>query len=343
MTSRIAIVGEAWGAEEEAQRLPFVGASGYELTRMLSEAGIHRADCFLTNVFNLRPERNDIETLCTDKASGLVDLGPLARGKFLHPRYAPELERLAGELAEVRPNIVIALGNTPAWAVLGLTGITKIRGTVALGTRPAYLRQKVLPTFHPAAVLREWSNRHVTVLDLAKAERESHFPELRRPECTVYIEPSLADLEWFFNEYLIPAPSISFDIETSGNQITCIGFAPSREVAIVVPFVDTRATNPEHKNSYWPTREEEVAAWEFVRRVLALPQPKFGQNTLYDIHFLWRGYGIPVVNYADDTMLLHHALHPEAQKGLGFMGSVYTNHASWKTMRVKTKTIKRDN
>jgi uracil-DNA glycosylase family 4 len=56
MTS-IAIVGEAWGEQEERARAPFVGASGYELTRMLDEAGIRRADCFLTNVFNLRPEQ----------------------------------------------------------------------------------------------------------------------------------------------------------------------------------------------------------------------------------------------------------------------------------------------
>src|SRR5256885_15230622 len=76
--SRIAIVGEAWGAEEEIQRAPFVGASGWELTKMLSEAGIHRADCFLTNCFNLRPQpSNDIENLCTSKSDGLTKLGPL--------------------------------------------------------------------------------------------------------------------------------------------------------------------------------------------------------------------------------------------------------------------------
>jgi hypothetical protein len=39
-------------------------------------------------------------------------------------------------------------------------------------------------------------------------------------------------------------------------------------------------------------------------------------------------------------MLLHHALQPESEKGLGFLGSVYTNEASWKLMR--TSTIKRD-
>ena len=47
-------------------------------------------------------------------------------------------------------------------------------------------------------------------------------------------------------------------------------------------------------------------------------------------------------NYADDTMLMHHALQPESNKGLGFLGSVYTNHSSWKTMRTKVLTLNKD-
>jgi len=115
--TKIAIVGEAWGQEEEAQRAPFVGASGWQLTQMLQEAGIHRADCFLTNVFNLRPPGgNDVENLCTDKSSGIISLGPLTKRKYLKTQYAAELDRLRTELTELRPNIVVALGNTASWA-----------------------------------------------------------------------------------------------------------------------------------------------------------------------------------------------------------------------------------
>ena len=77
--------------------------------------------------------------------------------------------------------------------------------------------------------------------------------------------------------------------------------------------------------------------------VLSGPEPKVFQNGLYDISFLWRSYRIKTVNAEHDTMLLHHALHPESPKGLDFLGSVYTNHASWKLMRPRGKqTIKRD-
>lgn len=344
MTCNIAIVGEAWGESEEAARAPFVGTSGWALNQMLDEAGIHRADCFLTNVFNLRPPGgNDVGNLCTSKADGVAGLGPVTLGKYLNPKYLPELDRLRQEITELKPNIIIALGNTAAWAILGSSGISRIRGTVTSGGRIGYEGNKVLPTFHPAAVLRDWSLRPVTVLDLAKAKRESAFPDIRRPERTIYLEPTLEDLEWYLETQLRNASVISFDIETSGDQITCIGFAPSPTSALVVPFRDNRRDNSSgHMGSYWPTHEAEVVAWGFVRRVLRLPQRKVAQNGLYDINFLWTRYGITVTNYEDDTMLLHHALQPESLKGLGFLGSVYTNESSWKLMNRRDPTVKRE-
>lgn len=336
----IALVGEAWGEQEERARAPFVGAAGYELTRMLDEAGIKRADCFLTNVFNLRPDRNDIETICGPKADAIPGMPAIKNGKYIPSRLAGELTRLYDELSGVRPNVTVALGNTATWALLHNTGISKIRGTI---TESSVLPgRKVLPTYHPAAVLRDWSLRPVTVIDLAKAKRESAFSDIRRPKCWVHTEPSLEDMEAFYAQHLISAPYISFDIETSGEQITCIGFSPSTEIALVVPFVDNRNLDPGSRGSYWRSHADEVAAWKFVRRVLNLPMPKFGQNTLFDIHFLWRSYGITINNYCDDTMLMHHALQPESLKGLGFLGSVYTNHSSWKTMRTKVLTINKE-
>lgn len=334
----IAIVGEAWGQEEERQRVPFVGASGWHLTQMLEEAGIHRADCYLTNCFNLRPKpTNDIINLCQKEKT---DRPPLRAGAYLRPEFYPELDRLYRELREIKPNLVLALGGTATWAFTHSAGIAKVRGAITQCT-VGVPGVKLLPCYHPAAVLREWALRPVTVMDFIKAKREAAFPEVRRPRRTVYIEPSLADIEWFINEHLIPAKQITFDIETAGNQITCIGFAPDPTVALVIPFSDPRRPG----GSFWQLPEEEAMAWSLVQRILALPQPKIGQNVLYDVTFLWKGYGIVVNNLAEDTMLLHHSLQPESEKGLGFLGTIYTNEASWKIMRArgKDKTIKKDN
>lgn len=339
MTSKkIAIVGEAWGEEEERQRLPFVGPSGHVLNRMLEQTGINRHECFVTNVFNLRPKpTNDITNLCGPQSDGIVGMESIAPGKYIRREFSGEVARLYDELRDLRPNLIIALGGTATWATLGQTGISKIRGTVSTGVGPL-AGIKVLPTYHPTAIIRDWSLRVTTLFDLIKARRESEFPEIRRPLRSVWISPSLADLELFYDTYLRKARVIAFDIETSGDQITCIGFAPSPSLSLVIPFVDPRNST----GSYWPDEGSEYLAWQFVRRVLALPARKITQNGLYDVHFLWRRYGLTVTNWSDDTMLMHHAIQPESQKSLGFLGSIYTNETNWKEMRSDSETIKKD-
>src|SRR5438132_13606804 len=97
----LCLCGEAWGEQEERERTPFVGAAGYELTKMLTEAGIARADCFLTNVFNLRPQANKIEALCGARAEAIPGFPALVKGKHIRAEFQPELDRLADELIEV--------------------------------------------------------------------------------------------------------------------------------------------------------------------------------------------------------------------------------------------------
>lgn len=334
----IFIIGEAYGEHEEHAQMPFVGPSGWELTRMLGEAGISRTQCYLTNVFNLRPRGNQIESLCGPKASGIGGYPAIVKGKYLRAEFEPELARLQTEIMDVNPNIIIAMGNTALWSVLGKGGISNRRGSIC-STTHLVDGFKLLPTYHPAAVLRQWNLRPVTVLDLHKARRESAFPEVVRPSRQIWTDPSLQDIELFYDTYIPQCKVLSCDIETAGDQITCIGFAPSSSVSLVVPFTDPRRT----RGSYWPNRADECAAWALVRRFLSSPCAKVFQNGLYDISFLWRSYGLRVTRPEHDTMLLHHALQPESPKALAFLGSVYTNEASWKLMRPRHKTtIKRD-
>lgn len=338
--AKIVLVGEAPGKDEEFLGKPFVGASGQELTRILADAGIDRAQCTLTNVFMDRPPNNKLhKEFCAKKAEvggKNYTLPPLKTGAYVKPEYLFELDRLKAELEEMKPNLVVALGGTAAWALLMNPKITQLRGTVAESTLVPGL--KVLPTFHPASVLRQWDNRAVMVMDLMKAKFESSFSEIRRPRRELWIEPTLKDIEVFYHTFLAKAGKIDLDIETRCGQITCIGFAPSKDRAICIPFTDLRKAS----RSYWDTLEEELEAWSWVRRICALPCAKEGQNGLYDIQYLWRVMGIPTWNYFEDTMLMHHALYSELPKGLGFLASVYTNEASWKEMRKEGGDLKRD-
>lgn len=326
--AKIALVGEAPGEQEEMTGMPFMGSSGQELTRMLQEAGIARKDCFLTNVLSIRPPDNKLDEFCGKKEEVGRDyqLPPLGSGSYLRPEFLPELDRLSAELNAVKPNVVVALGGTASWALLNAPKITSIRGTVAEGSRVPY---KILPTFHPSAILRNWGNRPIVIADFLKAERESHFPEIRRPERKVYYDPDYGDLE-FFRQGILETGSvlIGADIETKNKTITCISFAPSKSESFVIPFFDPRKPG----GSYWQSLEEEIEWWRLVEEVLSSPIAKVWQNGLYDIQYLFR-MGLKLRNCEHDTMILHHSKYPELQKSLGFMGSIYTNEASWKLMR----------
>ncbi len=365
--ARIAFVGEALGEAERLHELPLVGPTGDELLRMLVEAGLasshllsllkpykqfglgsyslgqmardRKLPGFFTNVFQLRPPGNNVEEFFCKKADAGAggQLPPLRSGKYIKEEFLPQLARLHEELAALpKLNLIVAMGATATWAVIGDGRITRVRGTVYATTRAA----KCIPMFHPAAILRNWSWRPVTVADLMKAKREGEFPDIRRPRREIWIEPSIKDLSDFGLKYLVPFPKqLSIDIETKHRQITCIGFAPSPKVAICVPFVDERKPG----YSYWDSHEDEAAAWDWCRFWLENSNvEKFGQNGVYDLQWLWRKAGIPVTPYADDTMLLHHALQPEMQKGLGFLGSIYTNEAAWKEMRGRFTETKRE-
>lgn len=333
---RILVIGEAWGEKEEEEGKPFVGPSGRLLRALFHEVGINYYECYVTNVFNLRPKpKNDVINLCGDKASGIPNMPPLQKSKYVLAKYQEELVRLYKEITDVNPTLIILLGATAAWATLKTTGIKNIRGApimAHIGGRDF----KCFPTYHPAAVMREWALRPIILSDLDKCTREAQYREIRRPQRFVWVEPTLEDLYRFEQEYILPSPDLSIDVETKGPFLDCVGFAPRKDISLVVPFIKNKVDH------YWPTVREELLAWIYVQRICALPKRIVGQNGLFDIHRLWRERGIAIPAYTDDTMLLHHALQPEMEKGLGFLGSIYTDEASWKFMRKNTETLKRE-
>jgi uracil-DNA glycosylase len=363
----IVLLGEARGAEEDRIKSSFCGPSGVELLRQLDEAKIieltredktyiskyysegkptyvdqvwklHTDEVLRTNVLNLHPPGNKLEGLCTDKANGIWGMPAIDKGKYLSASFEPELDRLTDELINWNPNLIICLGNTALWALTGQRGVAKIRGTTLESTHCA-TGFKLLATYHPAAVLRQWELRPTTIMDLIKAKRESQYAEIKRPNCEIWIEPSLDDIRRFIDNYVRGCDLLSVDIETAGDRVTCIGFAPRPDLAIVIPFDDSRAKG----GCYWPSKQAERECWDIIRTTLESPSiPKLFQNGVYDIGFLMRSYGILVKGAKEDTMLISHARQPESLKGLGYLGSIFTDHGSWKSMRKEVDTNKRD-
>jgi uracil-DNA glycosylase len=356
--SKILIVGEAPGEEEVQRGMPLVGSSGKELHSILFEAGFPllpakyfsdlpnvwktQTTFSLTNVFHERPQNNDLSTwsISIREAKHLINPSlpwqPIRAGTkgLIHPNKAqPALLRLQKEIDQVRPNLIVALGNTALSALSGISGIAKLRGSIQNTSKG----QKVLPTYHPAAVLRNYELRPAVVADFLKARHEAEFPEIRLRARKIHINPTLQDvLSW--KDLLLKAEILSFDIETKLQQITCIGFSPSPDEAFVIPFWSTKGIN------YWEKEEDEIQALLAVKEILEGPAKKIAHNGLYDVQYLAR-YGIAAKNFIHDTMLLHHSLYPALPKALGFIGSIYCTERAWKTWRVRgsdTEELKRD-
>jgi uracil-DNA glycosylase len=349
--ARIAIVGEAPGSEEESSGLPFVGASGAALDDMLIAVGLDRSECLVTNVFNTRPPANNLAEFGYPKDIAepeSIALGPMMTNPsnlYVDNIRRPQLDRLRAELQEADPYVIIALGNTAAWALLGEPAITKQRGTVHISNftgKPV----KVIPTYHPAAVLRQWTLRPISCGDLAKANAESAFRERRHDAAELWLMPTLADLIEF-DRHMAGSPLLSVDVETRNGQITEIGFAPSASLAINVPFRLRYGTEAWLANGksvhYWRNAHEEKMAWRWVRKWCQSDLEKVLQNGMYDLQYLW-AHGIRLRNFTQDTMLAHHSLFAELPKDLGFLGSVYTNHPSWKYLagRARADDFKKD-
>lgn len=335
MQNKILICGEAFGRQEEEAGQPFVGAAGFLLSQVLAQNGIEKKDCYLTNVFNFHLAGGDIKSITvSDKRAAIVGI-PKHPSGWISNEYTHELTRLKKEIATIKPNLILALGGTASWFFLQDSRISKVRGA-SVQTEFG----KVLCSYHPAAVLRDYSLRPILTADCAKAAREQEYPDVRRLRRFVHIEPSLSDILSFHETFIEPSLVLSTDIETISNQITCIGLAPTKDRAIVIPFYDP--TKP--GGNYWSTLEEELKVWDYLRKLFRSPRINVGQNFMYDAGFLWRSYGIPVhgmIN-GDDTMLMHHALQPELQKGLAFLGSIYTDEAAWKMERKNTSVKKED-
>ena len=141
--ARLMFVGEAPGADEDAQARPFVGRAGQLLTKIIEALGFKREEVLIGNVNRCRPPGNRPPT--TEEAT----------------MCKPFLLR---EIAAVKPEVIVVLGNTAVKNLLETReGITKLRGQFQ-----AYKGIKIMPTFHPAYLLRDPSKKRETWEDLKK-------------------------------------------------------------------------------------------------------------------------------------------------------------------------------
>lgn len=188
--ARLAIIGEAPGYMEDQAGKPFVGAAGARLDDELKRAGLARSDVFTTNVVRCRPEDNRTPSRAEMKAC------------------KPYLD---AELAVVKPEVVLLLGNSALQSVLGMSGITKKRGAAIERDGITYL-----PTFHPAAVLRNPTLEQDFRTDLMAVSRLlAGTNEVLETQVALVRDPS-GLLELCSELKMLPdGTNTSFDVETA--------------------------------------------------------------------------------------------------------------------------------
>lgn len=139
----ILFVGEGPGAQEDEQGLPFVGASGKLLDKIIEDAGIPQRDVFIANVVKCRPPEN--RTPLLDEV------------KTCKPFLMKQIEL-------IKPCVIITLGAAATQALIDPNAkITKVRGKWHEIDGVKYM-----PTFHPAALLRDPAKKHSVWEDIQK-------------------------------------------------------------------------------------------------------------------------------------------------------------------------------
>jgi len=128
-------VGEAPGADEDAQGEPFVGAAGQLLTRIIQTMGLSRQTVYIANILKCRPDTPD---------------QPAGNRKPTPAEMNACIPYLHAQIDLIQPKVIVALGGTAVEGLLGKTeGITRLRGNWH-----TYRGVPLMPTFHPSYLLR---------------------------------------------------------------------------------------------------------------------------------------------------------------------------------------------
>ncbi len=340
----IMFVGEAWGREEKRAEQPFVGASGRELMTILKECGIHSKQCFFTKIYpDLQPYGGLERLFGTATSSPLWDLQP---DKKLHL----SIEALRQQIEHVQPKIIIALGNFALWALCPNaytikklprkdggakvpSGIINWRGSM-LTSRMEYGSIPVMPTLHPAFIMRSWEWRQYMKHDLRTRIPMALKGDWNGPLLTRKIFPDFDEVKRTLMSFCSQMDTgrtltHALDIETRRKNITCLGIAVDSSWSICIPFINLKPDNS--MEAYW-TPEQELIIHNLLRKYLRHPNLRIiGQNFLYDMQYLSYYFLCPDIKVYFDTMLAQHAMFPGTPKSLDMLASLYCKHYTfWK-------------
>ena len=307
--AEIAIVCEAPGVREKEMRMPLVGGAGQQLWDVMnsSKVKIRRNQCYVTNVIK---RQVSLSTKGNKRA-------PLPLGELQHWQglLIWELENL--------PNLkyVLVLGDYALYAITRQKGVTKWRGSV-IDQKIKERNVKLIIANNPAMVKREPKLEVLFRYDIGKLRKvidgnyePYHIKHLINPSCDEAIA--------FIDKMQTDGEPVAFDIETGGNETTCVGLANDPHEGMCIPFRTV--------DGHFYTILEEKRIWIRLQKFFADPTVRLvAQNGNFDSYWLWFKNHIRIHGVWFDTMLAHHCLYPQLPHGLGPLTAQYTTHPFYK-------------
>lgn len=270
-----AIVGEAPGQTEAQQKAPFVGASGKILELSLNDIGVSRDDVWITNAVLCHPLGNE-----TPSALAIQCCRP----------------RLLSELSTLRTKVVVASGAVSAQALLGVKSfkITKERGKM-IRTEHGM----IVPTLHPAFILRKGRGRKDLTEDLSYAKQLSHNgwtssnPYAEKDDPFIVLS-SVDEVISLLETFLEDDEFVFYDFETTGldphtAEVLCLVFYSEKRGSFILP----------KDLFYLPQVRGALNTFFSKARKLG------GHNLAFDNAVL-EANGINPPEHAEDTLLLHY-------------------------------------
>jgi DNA polymerase-1 len=294
--ARVMVVGEAPGFREDEIKKPFAGKAGQYLDTLLEEVGLPRESIYITNANKCRPPDNRTPTRTEIKAC--------------HPF-------LEAELQAVQPEFLVTLGNVALQSVTGKSGIMKKRGAmIDMG------HFKVLPTLHPAAILRNPAWAPLLKSDLQAVTRAVKGQNEAPKTKTQLIRNSRALAKFLRLVEPISTP-IAFDLETWGpsEKGGLRPWAPGGKIL-------TCSFTWKAGESYVVAIEHPSVEWDIpVERVYDAIQVAFeskkmvGHNVKFDLSWM-RAKGVKLTA-SFDTLLAAHLLDENRPNGLKPLSRTY--------------------
>jgi uracil-DNA glycosylase family 4 len=340
LDAKVMIVGEAPGPDEDIKGEPFIGRAGKKLDSLLARVGIHRSQLRITNATRCFPRLKTVEGF---RAPDWEEM----------KKCLPYLDQ---EVAFVKPNVIVPVGNVALRALLEdkKASIGDYRGREIWSVK---YNCKIMPTYHPSAVMRNPTLEETVVQDFKRIWESSQYKEMTSQQEGNYIIIDTIEKFDAFYERISQVKEFSYDIESSGfnwqkDHVMCVSFSWKKGTAVVLPitkWIGIEKEKVELKDKKVRRKGiTEVKQVEVVTKYIEdTYQPWWGEKQSYimmnlmsimtsdisriaqngkfdDKFFLQKGWKLQPLAY--DTLLMHYLLHETAkgQHGLKDMALQYT-------------------